>query len=265
MGTVTSHDGTTIAFERTGTGPALILVDGAMCSRSFGPMGPLAALLAPHFTVFTYDRRGRGESGDTAPYAVEREVEDLAALIEAAGGSAFVYGISSGAALALTAASQLSSITRLALYEPPFSVDADAAQRWKAYRTKLTELLGKGRRGDAVELFMTFVGAPAEAVAPMRQSPVWPAFEAVAPTLAYDAAALGDGLVPTARAAKIAVPTLAMTGGASPEWMRQVTRASAEAIPGARYHTLAGQTHEVAAEAIAPALTEFFQATEAHQ
>lgn len=259
METVTSKDGTTIAFERSGEGPALILVDGALCSRAFGPMRPLAALLAPHFTVYAYDRRGRGESGDTAPFALEREVEDIDALIAAAGGSALVYGISSGAALALEAAHQLPSrITKLALYEAPYSVDEASIERFKAYRKQLGEVLAEGRRGDAVELFMRLVGASDEGVAATRQSPAWPAFEAVAPTLAYDAAALGDSSVPVARAASVSTPTLVMDGGASFPFMHTAADNLAGALPHAQRRTLEGQTHEVAAEALAPALVEFF-------
>ncbi len=255
MATVTSKDGTTIAYDKSGQGPAVILVDGAMCHRTFGPMGGLAPLLAEHFTVYMYDRRGRGESGDTAPYAVEREIEDIEALINEAGGSAYMYGISSGAALAMAAANRLPSIKKLALYEAPYNF---GRQQWAEYTKQLKETLSDGRRGDAIALFMTLVGMPAEAVAGMRQAPMWPGFEAVAPTLAYDAAALGDGSVPTARAAAINVPTLVMDGGASPAFMRETAQAIANAIPGAQYRTLEGQTHEVSAEALAPVLVEFF-------
>ncbi|HLJ82519.1 MAG TPA: alpha/beta fold hydrolase [Ktedonobacterales bacterium] len=270
MNTVTSKDGTTIAFDHVGAGPALILVDGALCYRTFGPMGPLAALLAPHFTVYTYDRRGRGESGDTPPFAVEREIEDIEALINEARGSAGVYGISSGAFLALEAASQLpAKITKLAIYEPPASMDEAAIQRFKEYRTQLDGLIAAGRRGDAVALFMRFVGGglatddnpmPDEPGAQMRGTPVWPMFEAVAPTLAYDAAAMGDSSVPTGVAAAVAMSTLAMAGGASPAWMQRAAQAVAAAAPHAQSRILEGQTHEVAAEAIAPVLIEFFSA-----
>ena len=200
MPTVTSADGTSIAYEQAGAGPAVILVDGALCFRAFGPMGALAALLAPHCTVITYDRRGRGESGDTPPYAIAREVEDIAALIGAAGGAAGVYGISSGAFLALNAARDLAgTITRVALYEPPASLDAERIRRFTEYRAQLDALLAAGRRGDAVTLFMRLVGAglagdegaaPQDAGARLRQTPVWPIFESVAPTLAYDAATM---------------------------------------------------------------------------
>lgn len=266
MSMVVSRDGTAIAYERSGEGPALILVDGALCSRGFGPMRPLAALLAPHFTVYAYDRRGRGESGDTPPFAVEREVEDIDVLIHEAGGQAFVYGISSGAILALEAALQLPNhITKLALYEPPYSIDAEGVARFKEYRTQLGELLAQGRRGDAAECFMRFVGASSDAgsasdegIAGMRQSPVWPLFEAVAPTLAYDAADMGDSTVPTERAGALAIPTLVMDGGASFSFLHTGADTLAAALPYARRRTLEGQTHDVAAETLAPVLVEFF-------
>lgn len=261
MNTVASKDGTPIAYDRSGTGSAVILVDGALCSRSFGPMGPLAAQLTSHFTVYTYDRRGRGESGDTQPFAVEREIEDIEAIIGEAGGSAFVYGISSGAALAFEAARLLpTKITKLALYEPPYALDPNRVQRFKEYRTQLDGLLAEGRRGDAIELFMRLVGAGDEGVAQMRQAPIWPLFEAVAPTLAYDAATLGDSSVPTDRATSVAIPTLVMSGGETFEFIQQSAQALAATLPQAQYRELEGQTHEVAAEALAPVLTEFFAA-----
>src|SRR5579885_1623888 len=214
MPRVKSADGTMIAFETLGRGPVVILVDGALCYRGFGPMPCLAALLAAHFTVYVYDRRGRGESGNTHPYAVAREVEDLAALIDAADGSASLYGISSGAALALEAARTLGAkVTKLALYEAPYNGEAIARQRMRDYAANLAEALAADRRGDAVALFMTLVGAPAEQIAGMRESPVWPAFEAVAPTLAYDSAILGDGRVPVEKAASATTPALVMNGG----------------------------------------------------
>src|ERR1044071_9013340 len=161
MNKVTSKDGTAIAYDKRGKGPAVILVDGALCFRSFGPMTHLAELLAPHFTVYNYDRRGRGDSGDTQPYSLEREVEDLEALIKEAGGSAFVYGISSGGALALEAALKLGNqIKKLAIYEPPYDSDKVVGQAWKEYRKQLGEFLAEGRRGDAAALFMRSVGTP---------------------------------------------------------------------------------------------------------
>ncbi|HEX6497801.1 MAG TPA: alpha/beta hydrolase [Micromonosporaceae bacterium] len=257
MSTVTSRDGTLIGFDRIGDGPALVLVDGAMCYRASGPLVPLAHVLASRFTVYTYDRRGRGESGDTPPYAVTREVEDLDAIIAEAGGSAYVFGMSSGAALAIEAAASGSPITKLALYEPPYRTSDADPRRQREYTEKLGSTLAEGRRGDAVELFMRMVGMPAETVAGMRGSPAWPVFEAIAPTLAYDDALLGDGSVPRDRTAKVTVPTLVVAGGSSPAFLRDAARATAEVIPGAELRTLDGQTHMLDPEVVGAVLTEF--------
>jgi pimeloyl-ACP methyl ester carboxylesterase len=258
MPAVTSADGTMIAYERTGSGPALVLVDGAMCYRAAGPMRPLAALLHDSFTVYTYDRRGRGESSDTPPYAVAREVEDLQALIAQADGEAYVYAISSGAALALATAAAGPGVTKLALYEPPFMAEVEDGSRIKQYTQRLSELLAAGRNGDAVALFMTNVGIPAEAVAGMRAQPGWGTFEVVAPTLAYDDQVLGDGSVPRDLASTIAVPALVLAGGAGPQSLQQAAKATADALPTAEHRTLDGQTHDVAPDALAPVLVEFF-------
>jgi pimeloyl-ACP methyl ester carboxylesterase len=260
MPTVTSADGTMIAYERTGRGPALVLVDGALCHRAAGPMRPLAALLRERFTVHVYDRRGRGESSDTTPYAVAREVEDLQALIEEAGGEAYVYGISSGAALALTAAAAGLPISRLALYEPPFMAEVEDGARIKEYTERLGELLGAGRAGDAVELFMTNVGVPAPAVAGIRAQPGWAMLEAIAPTLAYDDQVLGDGSVPRDLARAISVPALVLAGAAGPQSLQRAARATADALPTAEHRTLDGQTHDVSPDALAPVLAAFFAA-----
>ncbi len=260
MSQVRSADGTTIAFERTGQGPVVILVDGALCSRAFGPMPDLAALLAPDFTVYTYDRRGRNESGDAEPYSVEREVEDVDALIAEAGGSACLFGTSSGACLAFEAASRLGArVSKLAMYEPPYNDDPGAQVRLREYTRNLTEALAEGRRGDAVELFVVLVGTPPEMVAGVRKSPFWPAFEAVAPTLAYDNAVLGDGgTVPVAKAASVKAQALVMNGGASLDFMGLTADKLAKAMPNARRRTLAGQTHEVDLSVLAPVLSDFF-------
>jgi pimeloyl-ACP methyl ester carboxylesterase len=259
MGTVTSRDGTSIAFERSGEGPVLVLVDGALCYRSFGPLTPLAKLLAPDFAVYRYDRRGRGESGDTAPYAVARELEDLEALITEAGGAASVFGLSSGAVLALEAAASGLAISKLALYEPPLAVDDADPQETKGFAERLEQLISADRRGDAVEFFLTSGGVPAESIAAMRNEPSWPLFESVAPTLVYDNSVLGDGTVPHERAATIKVPTLVANGGESPDFFRHAAQATADAIPGARYRTLEGQSWgQVAPEALAPMLRRFF-------
>jgi pimeloyl-ACP methyl ester carboxylesterase len=260
MKTVRSSDGTTIAYDQWGEGPPLIFVGGALNDRSSG--AGLARLLAPRFTVLSYDRRGRGGSGDTAPYAAQREVEDLAALIAAAGGPAVVYGLSSGGVLALEAAAQGLPIAKLAVYEVPFAGDESRQQRAREYHAKLTELLAADRRGDAVELFMTMVGMPAEMIGQARRSPMWPALEALGPSLGHDSAVMGDGTrgaaPPTERLAGVTVPTLVMDGSASPPWMREMARRVAGALPDARHRSLEGQTHDVGPAVLAPVLEEFF-------
>jgi len=264
MPTVMSKDGTTIAYSSVGKGPAVILVDGATGFRWSPEPSELAQLLAPHFTVFSYDRRGRGQSGDTLPFALGREIEDIEALIDAAGGAASLYGISSGGALALEATLGLpGKVTKLAIYEVPYDDSEGGIQAWHAYRSQLAEFLANGQRGEAAALFMRFVGAPEEMVTGARQSPMWQIMETVAPTLAYDAVALGpDRCVPTARAAAVTVPTLIMDGGASYEtlpFMRATAEALTQAIPHAQHETLAEQSHNVDAKVLAPALTAFFQ------
>jgi pimeloyl-ACP methyl ester carboxylesterase len=255
---VISNDGTPIAYDRSGQGPALILVGGALGNRSAAV--PLASLLARHLTVFAYDRRGRGDSGDTQPFALQREIEDIEALVQEAGGSASLYGHSSGACLALEAALKLGArVERLAMYEPPYNSAGAAREEWKAYTTKLAQLLASDRRGDAVELFMRLVGVPGGQIEGMRQSPMWPGLEAAAPTLAYDAAAVGaDRSVPTKRAAEVTIPTLVMNGGAGYPFMYDTALALSRAIPDAQLCTLEGQDHAVDPQVLAPVLLEFF-------
>jgi len=260
MPVLTSPDGTTIGYESTGSGPALILVDGAMCYRGAGPMGALAAALKDEFTVYTYDRRGRGESTDTLPYEVAREVEDLRAIVAQAGGEAGVYGISSGAALALATAAVEPGITRLALYEPPFMAEVDDEVRIKEYTEHLNELLDAGRWGDAVALFMTRVGVPEPVIAGMRAQPGWARMEAIAPTLGYDDRVLARGRVPRDLAPAITVPALFLTGDASPQGLQVSARTAADAFPTADFRRLAGQAHDVSPAALAPVLVEFFGA-----
>ncbi len=262
MRVVISKDGTPIAFDQSGRGPAIILVAGATATRL--AEASLAAALAPHFTVFAYDRRGRGESGDTAPYAVEREVEDIEALINEAGGKAFVFGHSSGAVLALEAARLLpDKIKKLALYEPPFIIDDSRPPVPQDYVSHLNELIAAGRRGEAVEYFMT--GAmlvPAEMVAQMRNMPMWPQIEAVAHTIPYDGTIMGDTMSGNPSTLKkwasVAVPTLVMVGGASHPFFHNGTRTLVDILPNAQYRTLAGQDHGPADEVLTPVLKEFF-------
>lgn len=220
MKTVTSRDGTTIAFDQSGQGPTLILVGGMFEQRAMdSETAQLAAspLLSQHLTVIHYDRRGRGDSTDTEPYAVEREIEDIEALIDETGGAAFLFGISSGAALALEAALTLGTkVKKPALYEPPYNDDHAARQAWREFRTQLRQTLAEGRYADAVGLFMMLLGMPAEHLEGMHQHSMWPMWEGIAPTIAYDAAVVGeDGSIPTDRASKLTLPTLVMNGSST--------------------------------------------------
>jgi pimeloyl-ACP methyl ester carboxylesterase len=265
MQRVTSKDGTPIAFDRVGQGPALILVDGAMCYRAAGPMPKLAPLLAPHFTVYAYDRRGRGDSGDTPPYALEREVEDLEALIDEAGGSAFLYGASSGAVLSLEAANALGSkVRKLVLYEAPLIVDGSRPPVPEGYPDRLRELVAAGHRGEAVKSFMRTVGMPGFLVALMPFFPGWSKLTAIAHTIAYDFSFMQElqrgRALPAGRWARVSVPTLVAVGGKSPAWMHAGNKALADLLPGVQRRTLPGQTHMLKAQAIAPVLREFFAA-----
>jgi pimeloyl-ACP methyl ester carboxylesterase len=261
MQTVRSRDGTTIAYEQAGQGPVVILVVGALCSHTTSGALDLARRLSSHFTVVNYDRRGRGDSGDTAPYSVGREVEDLAALIEAAGGHAHLYGHSSGAALVLEAALVLGErVGRLALYEVPYNDKSSFRPGWQSYLADLKPLLAEGRRGDAVARFMRQVGMPAAQIDGLRQAPFWSDLEAVAPTLAYDHTFLmgPEGSVPVARVAALKQPTLLLSGSASFPFMRETALTLESAIPNATAVVLEGQTHEVDAAVLAPVLSDFF-------
>jgi pimeloyl-ACP methyl ester carboxylesterase len=258
---VTSKDGTTIAFDRSGEGPPLVLVSGALADRSAA--AELAARLAPHLTVIAFDRRGRGDSGDTPPYAVDREVDDIEALILAVGGRAFVLGHSSGAVLALESArTHPELVTKLALYEPPFIVDDGRPLPPADYVTHLDDLVSRGRRGDAVEFFLTTgVGVPVEVVTEMRGQRFWSSLEATAHTLPYDGTimrgTMGGSPVPLRRWASVGVPALVMDGGASPDWQRHAVRALADVLPNARHLTLEGQDHGPDSGVLAPALARF--------
>ena len=253
---VTSNDGTVIGFDRCGSGRALILVDGALCSRAFGPTPKLAPLLADQFTVYTYDRRGRNASGDTPPYAVEREIEDLQALIGEAGGSASLLGLSSGAALALEAAAAGLPIDRVVAYEPPYVNDGTGAN---GHEAQLQALVASGDRGGAVQYFMRdMVGVPAPVVVMMRlMFWIWPKLKAVAHTLPYDAAVMRGFHVPAERLASIRVPVLAAYGSKTDPRLVRATRAVAQAVPGAQLQALEGQTHNVRPDALAPMVTSF--------
>lgn len=264
MQTVTSKDGTKIAYDKTGNGPAVILIEGATGSRKMGFSAGVAKLLASDFTVYCYDRRGRGDSGDTQPFAVEREIEDIDALIDEAGGAAYLCGLSSGASLALEAAIKLGDkVKKLAMYEAPYDSSEGAAAPWHEYTTQLKRALAANRRAEAVTLFLKFLSVPDEMIENMRKGPMWQSLEALAPTLAYDAAAMGeDRAVPVGRAAKVKAQTLAMDGEKSAEYMSfmgATAEALAKAIPNAQRRTVKGQGHDISAEALAPELIKFFK------
>ncbi|KOV95370.1 alpha/beta fold hydrolase [Streptomyces sp. NRRL B-3648] len=252
----TSRDGTSLAYHVTGQGPTVILVSGAMSTG--GTVLPLAERLAERCTAVVYDRRGRGESGDTPPYAVDREVEDLAALLDAVGGDAALFGVSSGGALVLHAAASGLPVRRAAVYEVPYADHLEGgATREATYKEQLNKALAEGRRGDAVELFLRLTGLGEEMIQRARQSPMWAGMEAVAPSLAHDDAVMGDGLLPRALLASVTVPVLAVAGGASPEWMHRASQAVAEAVPQGTYRILPGQTHMVEPDVLGPVLAEY--------
>jgi pimeloyl-ACP methyl ester carboxylesterase len=259
---VRSTDGTSIAVDRSGQGPTVVLVHGAFTDRSFPTLAEVAEHLSPWFTVHNYDRRGRGDSGNTLPYAVEREVEDLAAVIDAGGGSAHVFGGSSGAGLAIEAAARLpaSTMTALALWEPPYHVDATAPPLPDDFGDQLDRLVAAARPGDAVTRFLVEAAeVPSADVAALRAGPGWPALEALAPTLAHEAAVMGLGnRLPTARLTAIAQPTLVLSGDRSPTWMARAGAAVAAAIPDSVHRILPDQAHDVSATALGPELLEFF-------
>ncbi len=257
---VTSADGTRIAFVRLGGGPPLIVIGGATCDGA--RMRDVSERFARDRAVINYDRRGRGDSGDTQPYAVEREVEDIAALIEEAGGTASLYGHSSGAGLVLHAAAHGLPIDALILHEPSYSPDRDEDRREaRQYGEQLRALLAEGRRGDALELFFTIVGMPEEMIGEMRHGPGWAALEALAPTLAYDSEVMGDiatgGVVPVELAGRVTAPTLVIAGGAGPDGMIEVGRQVAGAVQDGRLRVLAGQEHVVPPDILAPVVEEF--------
>ena len=255
METVISKDGTSIAFDRIGEGPAVVLVSGGSVDRM--SLAPLAQELASDFTVLNYDRRGRGPSGDTPPYAIEREVEDIEAVVDAAGGEAAIFGSSSGAVLAMFAAEAGMGIGKLAMWEPPYIPEGfpkPPPDQVEQYETMVAE----GRRGDAVEFFMArVVGMPAEFVAGARTQPWWGATEALAHTLAYDARIMGDYDIPMDRAANVKVPSLVIAGGADMPFMRETAQALADALPDGQVRFLDGQGHNVDMTVLAPVLKEF--------
>ena len=258
---VRSKDGTEIAYDQLGDGPALVLVGAAWNDRMSA--APLAQLLADDFTVYTYDRRGRGDSGDTAPYAVEREIEDLTSVIEAGGGSAYAFGVSSGAALALEATAAGAPISKLAMYEPPYIVDDTRPPIPDDYVEHLDQLASEGKRNDVLRYFMTAaVGMPTEMAEQMAASPMAQAMEPLAHTVSYDGRVMLRGgmsgkPLPARYTETVTVPTLVMDGGDSQAWMRNASRALVALLPDVQYRTLEGQDHAAPPEVLAPELEDF--------
>jgi pimeloyl-ACP methyl ester carboxylesterase len=260
MQTTRSSDGTTIAYDTAGSGPALVLVDGALCTRRLGPGKGLARQLAEPFTVINYDRRGRGDSGDAGDYAIEREIEDLEAVIEAAGDSASVFGQSSGAILALEAAARVERVAAVAVYEPPLVVDDSRPPTGPEYHEQLTELLARGQRGRAVRLFLELVGLPKPVIAVMRLTPIWPKLKALAHTLPYDSLITAEhqqGRPPSPVRWPVRQPALVLCGGDSPTWMQNGAQALAGILPHVTFRVLEGQTHNLRPKAVAPELVRF--------
>ncbi|TMD91002.1 MAG: alpha/beta hydrolase [Chloroflexi bacterium] len=251
MNKLRSADGTQIAFDRSGAGPALVLVVGAFSDRS--STKKLALGLGSNFTIYEYDRRGRGDSDEVGPYSIEREAEDLAAVIEAAGGSAYAFGHSSGGALVLEAAATGVPIRGLTVYEPPYTKGPS-----QAVASRLAEMAEAGRNSEAVEAFLALMGTPGGVVEQMKAGPYWGHMESFAHTLAYEVTLCNGGSVPAERLAKISAPTLALAGGSSPAWAGEAAKAIAAAVPNGHARVLDGQGHGVADDVLIPVLKEFF-------
>jgi pimeloyl-ACP methyl ester carboxylesterase len=257
LGKVRAADGTTIALEVWGEGPPLVLVVGAFCDSN--TLKGLAARLAGKFTVFRYDRRGRGGSGDAYPYAVEREIEDLEAVLGAAGGSAYIYGHSSGAVLALESAAHGAAVKKVVAYEPPYLIDGSRVRHHADLAARLEELVAEGRRGDAAELFLTeAVGLSRETISMVRSGPMWRSMRAVAHTLAYDVTVCNQQSIPPGLMSKIQAPTLLVAGSASGSWARSAIEALAAEIPDAETLVIPGEDHGVSDDAIVPVLEKFY-------
>jgi pimeloyl-ACP methyl ester carboxylesterase len=260
MRTVTSKDGTKIAYDRWGGGPAVILIGGALTSslRSFPSFVQLAEQLSTAFTVYTFDRRGRGDSEDTPPYSVDREIEDLEALIGVAGGTSFAHGLSSGAVLAVEAVTRGAALAKLSLFEPPYSEDDEPNPVATAQRIKM---IAAGGRSEAVQRFLTGIGLTSGAITQLRQTPEWPRLEAAAHTLPYETAITAGRTLWTKRARAVLVPVLVLDSDVSPKHLRDAATSVCDALPTARRRTVGGGFHDVPAEVLAPILIKFFQET----
>jgi len=259
---VTSKDGTKIAYEVVGQGPPLVFVMGAMGTRRIAFSKAMREELAKSFTLHFYDRRGRGETGDASPtpYLVEREIEDLRAVCEAAGGSPFVCGTSSGAALALLAAASGVPMRMLAAHEPPYAVGEHAATFDRGYQANVTKLVAEGKREEAVKYFMRTVGVPGFMLWAMRFMPFWKDAVAAAPSLPYDAAVMGSFDMPEKRLREIRVPTVVLVGGSTAPRLRAAADAVAKVVPGATERVIPKQNHGVKPAALRPVLVECFGA-----
>lgn len=259
---VASKDGTAIAYETRGNGPLLIMIGGANNTRMAPPICAvaMAELLAPKFTAVAFDRRGRGDSGNTLPYAIEREIEDVAALIEAVGGPVRMFGHSSGGALILECARAGLPVAKIAIYEPPYSMDAAAVAESDRWIETLKRLNGADKQSEAAEFFMSGTGMPKEMIDGMKHSPMWPAIEKLAPTLVYDSLIAAAGGLPEDRKQRFAgvgAPVLAMAGGTSPDWMKGAAKSVADAVLNGKYREVPGVDHMVDEGVIAPILIEF--------
>lgn len=264
MDTIQSTDGTKIAFTRSGRGPSLVLVNGALSDHSSA--AAVLPYLEPHFTVFVYDRRGRGESGDTPPYAVDREIEDLTGLMEQVGESAALFGHSAGAILALEAVLRGLPVRRLALYEPPFMLDQQRPRPPADLPERLQALITRHDHEAALRVFFReAVSAPEEIIMQMQATPLWSKFLVLAPTTPYDARMVGVGVLPVSQLAGLHLPTLVLQGEASPVWTRNGTEALAQVLPHGSLAVLRGQAHNAEHEApqlLADELIRFFLASE---
>jgi pimeloyl-ACP methyl ester carboxylesterase len=257
-----SKDGTEIAYDKTGKGPALVLVDGAFCYREYGVTPNLVPLLSQHFTVFSYDRRGRGESTDTKPYSVDREIEDLNAIVEATNEEAFVVGFSSGAALVLQSVSKGLHVKKMALFEPPYVVTSNGSPiPPKDAETILVNFIAQGEKSAAVKYFFTnIMGMPAPIVFLFKLfgRSLWAKNESVSHTLPYDVALMGNYSVPKEITSKINVPTLVIGGKKSPKGLINAVSNVGQSIPNAETYFLKGQTHNVSMKVLAPVLIKWF-------
>ena len=259
MSRLISKDGTPISYEKIGSGPAIILVDGAFCNKTFGPMPKLVPLLSPNFTVYLYDRRARGESGDTKPYTVEKEIEDIEELVKIAGGTASLFGISSGAILSIRAVAKGLNITKLAIFEPPYVGNKNGKRPANA-REELMKMIAENRKSDAVKFYLTKVmGAPGIFAFILRLTPNWAKMRANANSLPYDASVCGDFEMPKKQISAISIPTIVIDSIKSPESLRKAAEMVATAIPTAERRSLRGSLHDVPAKVLVPVLTEFLK------